>query len=76
MADLLGANALKQILIGLGRCVTAKVDALKQVLHHGAHFAELAAESLLECVRGGGIRLVDGDLVDELLSMQVHITPR
>ena len=69
VADLLGADTLEQILVGLGRRIAAEVDALEEVLHHRAHFAELAAETLLQRVRGGGIRLVDSDLVDELLSV-------
>ena len=62
-------------LYGLRRRVAAEVDALEQVLHHRAHLAELAAEALLQGVGGGGIRLVGGDLVDQLLDVQVHGSP-
>ena len=50
----------------------AEVDALEQVLHHRAHLAELAAEALLQRVRGCGVRLVLLDLVDESLHVEVH----
>ena len=69
VADLFGADALEQILVGLGRRVAAEVHALEQVLHHRAHLAELATEAFLQRVGCGGIGLVDGDLVDELLSV-------
>jgi hypothetical protein len=76
VADLLGAHSLEQILVRLGRRVAPEVHALEEVLHHGAHLAELATETLLQSVGRCGIRLVDGDLVDELLGVQVHVTPR
>jgi hypothetical protein len=38
-------------------------------LHHRPHFTELATEAFLQRVGGGGNRFIDGDLVDELLSV-------
>jgi hypothetical protein len=67
MADLFGADALQEILVWLGCRVATKVHALEQVLHHRPHLTELATQALLQCVGSGGIRLVDHDLVDELL---------
>ena len=75
MADLLGADALQQILVRLGRRVAAEIDALEQVLHHCPHLAELAAQAFLQGVRGGRIRLVGRDLVDQQLHVQVHGCP-
>ena len=59
-------------LYGLDGRVAAEVDALEQVLHHRPHLAELAAQTFLQGVGGGRIRLVDGDLVDQLFCVQVH----
>jgi hypothetical protein len=75
VADLLGADALQQILVRLGACVAAEVDALEQVLHHRPHFSELPAKTLLECVSGGGIRLIGQNLVDQQLRVEVHQVP-
>jgi hypothetical protein len=69
MADLFGAHALQEILVGLGCRVAPKVHALKQILHHRPHLTELATEAFLKGVGSGGIWLVDGDLVDELLGV-------
>ena len=69
MADLFGADALQEILVRLGCRVAAKVHALEQVLHHRPHFTELATQAFLQRVGSGGIRLVDDDLVDELLGV-------
>ena len=71
VTDLLGADALDEVLVGL-RLRPAEVDGLEQVLHHRAHLAELTAEALLQGVGGGGIGLVLHDRVDELLKVEVH----
>jgi hypothetical protein len=75
VADFLRADTLQQILVRLGVRVAAEIYALEQLLHHRPHFAELAAETLLERVSGGGIRLVGQNFVDQQLSMQVHQVP-
>ena len=72
VADLLRSNALEEVLVGLRRRVAAEIHALEQVLHHGAHFAELPAKALLEGVRCGGVRLIGGDFIDQELGVQVH----
>ena len=69
MADLFGADALQQILIGLGRRIATEVDALEQILHHRPHFAELPTKAFLKCVGSSWIWFVDDDLIDELLCM-------
>ena len=71
VADLLGADALEQVAVGLGLRST-EVDALEQVLHHRPHLAELTAEPLLQGVGGGRVRLVGLDVVDQSLHVQVH----
>jgi hypothetical protein len=71
VADLLGADALQQVLVRLA-LRSAEVDRLEQVLHHRPHLAELAAQTLLERVRGSRVRLVGLDLVDQSLHVQVH----
>jgi hypothetical protein len=70
MADLLGGDGLNEVLILGGG--TAEVDALEKVLHHRAHLAELAAQALLEGIRGEGVRLVRHDLIDEFLHVEKH----
>ena len=70
MADLLDGDGLDEVLVlGSG---TAEVDALEQVLHHRAHLTELAAQALLQGIRGERIGLVGHDLIDELLCMEKH----
>ncbi len=41
MTNLLSADPLDQIQVGLG--LASKVEALEQVLHHGAHLSKLAS---------------------------------
>jgi len=60
---------LEQILVRLRIHVAAEVHALEQILHHRAHFTELPAQTFLQCVRRSRIRLIDSDLVDQLLSV-------
>jgi hypothetical protein len=75
VADFLRADTLQQILVRLGAGVAAEVYALEQVLHHRPHFTELAAETFLERIGGGGIRLVGQNFVDQQLCVQIHQVP-
>ena len=69
--DLLGAHAVEQVLVRLARR-PAEVERLEQVLHHRPHLAELTAQTLLEGVGGGRVRLVGDDLVDQTLDVHEH----
>jgi len=64
MTYLLHADPVQRVLVRLGGNITAKVDALEQVLHHRPHLTKLTAQPLWKGVPGSGIRFVDDDLVD------------
>lgn len=63
MANLFGAYALEQVLIRFGCGISAEIDALEQILHHGAHLAELPAQPFLKRICRRRIGFVDGNFV-------------
>jgi len=71
VADLLSADALDQVAVGLA-LRAAEVHRLEQVLHHRAHLTELATQPFLQRVRRSRIRLIRCNFVDQALDMQVH----
>ena len=66
--DPAAANALQQVTERFA-AGAAEVHRLEEVLHHGAHLAELPAQTFLQGIGGGGIGLVGNDLVDQLLGV-------
>jgi hypothetical protein len=62
VADFFDADALNEIFVRC--CLPTRVEALKEVLHHRPHFAELAAQSFLKRVCRRRIRFIRDDVVD------------
>ena len=70
VADLLDPDALNQVLERLR--IAARIEALKKILHHRAHFPKLTTEAFLENVCGCRIGFVGSDGIDQLLNMEKH----